>query len=92
MLEEFKADTVKKKLVHYKQKCVNTDSRLEHIKYPKQLFDYRPAGRRRRRRRRRRSGQPLKRDYWTDTIVRPKQVIYWPNFVTRRTTRTARTR
>jgi len=24
------------------------------------------------------------RDYWTDTIVRPKQVIYWPNFVARR--------
>jgi hypothetical protein len=27
-------------------------------------------------------GRPL-RDYWTDTILRPKQVIYWPNFVTR---------
>jgi hypothetical protein len=26
------------------------------------------------------------RDYWTDTILRPKQVIYWPNFVTRRRT------
>jgi len=24
------------------------------------------------------------RDYWTDTVVRPKQVNYWPNFVTRR--------
>jgi len=24
------------------------------------------------------------RDYLTDTIVRPKQVINWPNFVTRR--------
>jgi len=24
------------------------------------------------------------RDHQTDTIVRQKQVIYWPNFVTRR--------
>jgi hypothetical protein len=24
------------------------------------------------------------RDHWTDIIVRPRQVIYWPNFVTRR--------
>jgi hypothetical protein len=24
------------------------------------------------------------RDYWADTFVRPKQVIYCPNFVTRR--------
>jgi len=24
------------------------------------------------------------RDYWMDKIVRPKQVIYWTNFVTRR--------
>jgi hypothetical protein len=26
----------------------------------------------------------IKRDHWMDTMVRPKQVIYWPNFVTRR--------
>jgi len=28
-----------------------------------------------------------KGDCQTDTIVRPKQVIYWPNFVTRKTRR-----
>jgi hypothetical protein len=22
-------------------------------------------------------------EYWTDKIVRPEQVIYWPNFVTK---------
>jgi hypothetical protein len=26
------------------------------------------------------------RDHWMDTVVRQKQVIYWPNFVTRRET------
>jgi len=37
---------------------------------PKQLLDYRPIGRRK-------SGWPL-RDYWTDGVMRAKQVIYWP--------------
>jgi hypothetical protein len=27
-----------------------------------------------------------KRDYQTDTVMRPKHVIYWPYFVTRRRT------
>jgi hypothetical protein len=26
--------------------------------------------------------EALEVDYWTDIIVRPKQVIYWANFVT----------
>jgi len=47
---------------------------MEHIRYPKHLLGYQPTGRR--------PGRPL--DYWTDTNVRPKQVIYWPDFVTRR--------
>jgi hypothetical protein len=46
--------------------------------------------RRRKRRRRRRSRRRIRRpegplrNYWTDTIVRPKQVLHWCNFVTRR--------
>jgi len=24
------------------------------------------------------------RDYWMDTVVRPKQVIYWPDFAIKR--------
>jgi len=47
---------------------------MADIKYPRQFVDYRPIGRPRR---------PL--DYWTDTTVRQKQVIYWPNLVTWRT-------
>jgi len=61
------------KLAQYKQKCLNGVNRMEDINYTKQLLDYRPIGRRR-------HGWPLK----TCTIVRPKQVIYWPNFVTTR--------
>jgi hypothetical protein len=61
----------------YKQKWLNHVSRMEDIRYPKQLLDYRIWGRIRKR-----FGWPL--DYKTDIIVRPKCVIYWPNFVTRR--------
>jgi hypothetical protein len=32
------------------------------------------------------------RDQWTDTAVRPKQVIYWPNLATRRRRRRRRRR
>jgi hypothetical protein len=62
-------------IVQYKQNWLNHFSRMEDIRYPKQLFDSGPVGRRR-------PGRPL--DYWTNTVVRPKQVIYWLNFVTRR--------
>jgi hypothetical protein len=30
------------------------------------------------------------KNYWMDTIARPKQAIYWPNFVTRRRRRRRR--
>jgi hypothetical protein len=53
-LEELKVDPVKKKLAQYKQKCLIHVRRLEDIRYPKQLLDYRPNGRRR-------PGRPLKR-------------------------------
>jgi len=49
------------------------DTRPRKIK----LLDYGPIGLRRR------PGRPLK-SLQTDIIVRPKQVIYWPNLVTRR--------
>jgi hypothetical protein len=42
---------------------------MEDTGYTKQLLDHRSIGRRR---------------GWRDTVVRPIQVIYWPNFVTRR--------
>jgi hypothetical protein len=32
------------------------------------------------------------RNYWTDTVVRPKQVIYWSNFMTKRRRRRRRRR
>jgi hypothetical protein len=35
--EELKVDPVEKKLAQYKQKWLNRDSRLEDIRYPKQL-------------------------------------------------------
>jgi len=42
-----------RKLAQYKQKWLILVSRMEDIRYPKQLPDYPPIGRRRRRRRRR---------------------------------------
>jgi len=66
---------LKKEIAHYKQKWLSHVSRMEDIRFPKQLLDYRPI--------RRRTGRPL-RDYETDKIVRRKQVVYWLNFVTRR--------
>jgi len=53
-LGEHKADSVKEKLAQYKRKWLNDDSRLEDVRYPKQLLDYRPIERRR-------PGRPLKR-------------------------------
>jgi len=37
---------VKKKLAQYKRKWLNLVSRMEDIRYPKQILDYRPIGRR----------------------------------------------
>jgi hypothetical protein len=54
VLEERKVDPVEKKLVQYKQEWLNHVSRMEGIRYPKQLHDYGPIGRRI-------SGQTLKR-------------------------------
>jgi hypothetical protein len=51
ILEEFKVNPAEK-LAQYKQKWLNHVSRMEDIRYPKQLLDYRPIGRRRRRPRR----------------------------------------
>jgi uncharacterized protein (DUF2252 family) len=47
VLEERKVDPVEKKLVQYKQEWLNHVSRMEGIRYPKQLHDYEPIGRRR---------------------------------------------
>jgi hypothetical protein len=66
--EELKVDPVQKKLAQYKLKWLNRVSRMEDIRYPKQLLDYGPL---------RRPGRPLK------TLL-DEQVSYWPNFVTRR--------
>jgi len=38
---------VKNKLAQYKQKWLNHVSRVEDIRYQKQILDYRPIGRRR---------------------------------------------
>jgi hypothetical protein len=43
---ELTADQVRKKLAQYKQKWFNHVSRMEDIRYPKQLLDYRPIGKR----------------------------------------------
>jgi hypothetical protein len=40
ILEELKMDPIKKKLAQYKQKLLNHVSRMEDIRYPKQLLDY----------------------------------------------------
>jgi hypothetical protein len=57
-LEEFKVDLVGKKISQFKQKWLNHVISMENMRYPNQLLDYRPIGRRRRRRR---PGLPLKR-------------------------------
>jgi len=41
ILEKLKADPVENKLPQYKQKLLNHVSRLEDIRCPKQLLDYR---------------------------------------------------
>jgi len=43
ILEEFKVDTVEKKLAQYRHKWLNRVSRTEHIRYPKQHLEYRPV-------------------------------------------------
>jgi hypothetical protein len=53
ILEELRVDPVKKKLAQCKQKCLNHVSRMEDIRYPKEIPDYRPVGRR--------LGRPLNR-------------------------------
>jgi len=62
-------------------RLLNHVSKMEDVIYPKQLIEYRPIETR--------SGRPLNR-YQTDTIVRPKQLIYWSDFVTRRRRRRRR--
>jgi len=59
VLKKLQVDPLEKRLAQYK-KWLNDISRMEDIRYPKQLLDYRPIGRRRRRRRRR-NGRSLKR-------------------------------
>jgi hypothetical protein len=54
ILEELNVDPVDEQLAQYKQKCLNHVRRMEDIRYPKQILDYRPIGRRR-------PGRPLKR-------------------------------
>jgi len=46
ILEELKEDTVKNKLAQYKQKWLNHFSRMEDIRYPKQLHDHQPIRKR----------------------------------------------
>jgi len=78
MLEELKVDLVKKKLAQYKQKCLNLLGGMEDIRYPKQFLATDLSEE---------AEEDLdthQRDYYMDTIFRLKQVIYWPNFVTRR--------
>jgi hypothetical protein len=75
ILEELQVDLVENKLTQYKQKWSYHVSRIGDVRYPKLLIDCRHIARRR-------PGRPFKR--LLDTIVRPKQVIYWPDFVTRR--------
>jgi hypothetical protein len=67
---ELNTDPVKQKLEQYKQKWFNHVSRIEDIRYPQQLLDYQLHGKRR-------PGE-------VDTVMRLKQVIYWPNFMTTR--------
>jgi hypothetical protein len=77
ILDDFKVQPVQKKLAQYKQKLLNYVSRMVDIRHPKQLFDCGPTE----------THDDLDNHeiyYWMDTILRPKQVIYWPNFVTKR--------
>jgi len=45
ILQELKVDSAEKKLAQCTQKWLNHVSRMEDIRYPKQLLDYRPIGR-----------------------------------------------
>jgi len=45
-ISELKVDPLEKKLAQCKQKCLNHVSRIQDIRYPKNLLDYRPIGRR----------------------------------------------
>jgi len=47
ILEKLEVDLVEKKLAQYKQKKLHNFNRMEDIRYPEQLLDYRPIGRRR---------------------------------------------
>jgi hypothetical protein len=78
-LEEMKVfyksliDPVENKLAQGKQKCLNHVSRMEDIRYPHNSLTIDLS-----------VDEDLddhQRDYWTDTVVRPKQVIYWAKFV-----------
>jgi hypothetical protein len=53
ILEEHELDPVETKLAQYKRTLLYHISRMEDIRYPEQLLDYRPMGRR--------PGRPLKR-------------------------------
>jgi hypothetical protein len=44
--EELRVDPVERKFTQYKQKWLNNVSRMEDVRYTKQLLDYRPIGRR----------------------------------------------
>jgi len=46
ILEKFKVDSVENKLAQHKQKWLNRVRRMEDIRYPQQLPDYRCVGRR----------------------------------------------
>jgi hypothetical protein len=55
IFEELTVHPVEKKLAQYKnKKWLNQLRRMENVRYPKQLLDYRPIGRLR-------PGRPLKR-------------------------------
>jgi len=47
ILEELTVDPLENKLAQYKQKELNHVSRMEDIRYPKELLDYRPIGKQR---------------------------------------------
>jgi hypothetical protein len=53
---EIKVGPLEKTQVQYRHKWLNHVSRMEDIRHPRRLIDYRPIGRRRRR-----PGRPLKR-------------------------------
>jgi len=44
ILDELKVDEVEKKVAQYKEMRLNHVSRMEGIRYPRRLLDYRPMG------------------------------------------------